>query len=374
MTYILEERMKEEVTISVIKADVGGLAGHSAIHPDIPEIARKSLEKAVGSGLLCDAHVAWVGDDLQLIMTHYHGVDNEKVHKLAWDTFHKGAERAGELKLCGVGQDFLSDKFEGNIRGLGPSLAEMAIKERKNEAFVVLMADKTSPGAWNFPLYKIFADAFNTIGLVIKPVLARGFRFEVTNIRERRRIFLETPQDIYSLLALIGAAGVYVIKSVWTKDNEIAAVSSTEILNLERGQHVGKEDPVCIVRAQSQFPAVGEVMEPFALPHLVEGWERGAHFAPLMPVAQRDAHPSRSDGPPRAVALGFQLANGKLIGPRDLFDDPGYDTAREECNLIANYLRRLGPFEPSRLPLEAMQYTTLPHVIDSLEDRFENVS
>jgi fructose 1,6-bisphosphate aldolase/phosphatase len=70
-----------------------------------------------------------------------------------------------------------------------------------------------------------------------------------------------------------------------------------------------------------------------------------------MPVAQREAHPSRSDGPPRAVALGFQLAYGKLIGPIDLFDDPGFDHARDECNLIANYLRRLGPFEPSRLPM-----------------------
>jgi len=366
--------MAKEITLSVIKADVGGLAGHSAIHPDIPEIAVKCLEDAVNNGVLVDSHVAWVGDDLQLIMSHNKGVDSPVVHKLAWDTFQKATKRSTELKLCGVGQDFLSDTFEDNIRGLGPGLAEMHFEERKNEAFVVLMADKTSPGAWNFPLFKIFADAFNTIGLVIKPELAQGFRFEVHNIRERKKILLDTPADIYNLLALIGAAGIYVVKAVYTKKNKIAAVSSTDLLNLERGQHVGKEDPVCIIRAQSQFPAVGEIMEPFAMPHLVEGWERGAHFAPLMPVAQREAHPSRSDGPPRAVALGFQLANGKFVGPRDLFDDPGYDHAREECNQIANYLRRLGPFEPSRLPMEAMQYTTLPQVIDKLDKRFEDIN
>ena len=365
--------MAKEITISVIKADVGGLAGHSAIHPDIPEIANECLIKALDDGTLIDAHVAWVGDDLQLIMSHGHGEDSAIVHKIAWDTFQKAAKRSGELKLCGVGQDFLSDTFNGNIRGLGPGLAEMRFVERKNESFVVIMADKTSPGAWNYPLYKIFADAFNTIGLAIKPELARGFRYEVHNIRERKRIFLETPNDIYYLLALIGAAGTFVVKAVYTKENEIAAVSSIDILNLEKGVHVGKEDPVCIIRAQTQFPAVGEIMEPFAMPHLVEGWERGAHFAPLMPVAQREAHPSRSDGPPRAVALGFQLANGKLIGPRDLFDDPGYDLARDECNRIANYLRRLGPFEPSRLPMEAMQYTTLPQMIKQLEERFETV-
>ncbi len=365
--------MEEKVTISVIKADVGGLAGHSAIHPDIPVIAEECMQEAIDGGLLADAHVAWVGDDLQLIMSHYHGVQNTDIHRLAWDTFHKAAARSAELKLCGVGQDFLSDKFETTLKGLGPSFAEMSFKERKNETFVVLMADKTSPGAWNFPLYKMFADPFNTIGLVIKPELARGFRFEVHNIREGRKIVLDTPEDIYNLLALIGAAGTFTLKAVYTKEGEIAAISSTELLNLEPGQHVGKEDPVCIIRAQSQFPAVGELMEPFAAPHLVEGWERGAHFAPLMPVAQRESHPSRSDGPPRAVALGFQLAYGKLVGPRDLFDDPGYDYARDECNQIANYLRRLGPFEPSRLPMDAMQFTTLPLVINQLKERFSDI-
>lgn len=365
--------MSEKVTISVIKADVGGLAGHSGIHPDLATVAQKSLGKAASDGLIIDFHVAWVGDDLQLILTHSHGEDNEQVHRLAWDTFQLAAARAKELKLCGVGQDFLSDKFTRSIRGLGPSLAEMDIVERENETFVVFMADKASPGAWNFPLYKTFADPFNTIGLVIKPKLQQGFRFEIHNVRKRRRIFLDCPQDIYRVLALIGSAGHYVIKSVWTKDGDIAAISSTELLNLERGQHVGKEDPVAIVRAQSQFPAMGEILEPFALPHLVEGWERGAFFGPLMPVAQRESHPSRNDGPPRVVALGFQLAHGKLIGPRDMFDDPGYDAARAECNQIANYLRRLGPFEPARLSMDSMKYTTLPHVIDPLEERFEDI-
>lgn len=363
--------MPTEITISVIKADVGGFAGHSGMHPDIPKIAEESLSEALGNGFLTDFHVAWVGDDLQLIMTHSLGTDSQRIHKLAWDAFQLAAQRAKELKLCGVGQDFLSDTFSGSIRGLGPGLAEMSFVERENEPIVVFMADKTSPGAWNFPLYKAFADPFNTIGLIIKPELHQGFRFEVHDVRQHTRIALDCPEELYSLLLLIGMAGRYAVKSVWTKDGEIAAVSSTDLLNLVRGKHVGKEDPVCVVRCQSEFPALGEILEPFAFPHLVEGWERGAFFGPLMPVAQRDSHPNRCDGPPRAVALGFQLARGKLIGPRDLFDDVGFDAARAECNQIANYLRRLGPFEPARLPLDVMQYTTLPHILDELERRFE---
>ena len=75
------------ITLSVIKADVGGYVGHSESHPDILAKANDCLAKAKGDGLLIDYHVTKCGDDLQLIMTHQHGEDNEKIHKLAWDTF-----------------------------------------------------------------------------------------------------------------------------------------------------------------------------------------------------------------------------------------------------------------------------------------------
>ena len=121
------------------------------------------------------------------------------------------------------------------------------------------------------------------------------------------------------------------------------------------------------------MPALGEVLEPFAFPHLVSGWMRGSHNGPIMPVAQKDAMCTRFDGPPRAVALGFQLAEGKLIGPVDLFADVGFDNARKRALDVADYMRRHGPFEPHRLPLEEMEYTTLPKIMEKLKDRFEKV-
>ena len=63
----------------------------------------------------------------------------------------------------------------------------------------------------------------------------------------------------------------------------------------------------------------------FTMPHIVEGWMRGSHYGPLMPCRVGDAHPGRFDGPPRVIALGFQIAEGQLIGPRDMFDDPSFD-------------------------------------------------
>ena len=132
-----------------------------------------------------------------------------------------------------------------------------------------------------------------------------------------------------------------------------------------------KDDPVLIVRCQSGLPAVGEVLEPFANPHLVTGWMRGSHYGPIIPVSQKDAVPTRFDGPPRVIAMGFQIAHGKLIGPQDLFADVAFDRARQKALKIADYVRQLGPFEPHRLPLDEMEYTTMPQVRERLKDRFK---
>ena len=73
------------------------------------------------------------------------------------------------------------------------------------------------------------------------------------------------------MLVLIGAPGRYAVKSVYHRDTkEVAAVSSTQRLSLMAGRYVGKDDPVCIVRSQGNFPAVGEILEPFTMPQMVE--------------------------------------------------------------------------------------------------------
>jgi fructose 1,6-bisphosphate aldolase/phosphatase len=278
--------------------------------------------------------------------------------------------KARELKLYGAGQDLLSDTFSGNIKGMGPGVAEMEFKERPSDPVVIYCCDKTEPGAFNFPLYRIFADPFNTAGLVIDPSLHDGFKFEVFDVMEHRKVIMDTPEESYDLLALLGATGRYVIKRVFKKNDEIAASVSTERLNLMAGQYIGKDDPVAIVRAQSGFPAAGEVIEPFAFPHLVSGWMRGSHNGPLMPTSEYYANPIRFDGPPRIIGLGFQIADSKLVGPVDLFDDPAFDPTRDEAAKIATYMRRHGPFEPHRLPSEEMEYTSLPGVLEKLEKRF----
>jgi fructose 1,6-bisphosphate aldolase/phosphatase len=361
-----------KTTLSVIKADIGGFVGHSAIHPALEDSARERLAVAKNNGQIIDFHVTSCGDDLQLILTHPLGTDNENIHKLAWDTFTTGTEVAKKMHLYGAGQDLLADAFSGNVKGQGPGVAEMEINERTSEPILIFMADKTSAGSWNLPLYKMFVDPFNTAGLVIAPSLHKGFRFEIHDIREHKKIFFDTPEELYDLLMFIGTPSRFTIKHVFSRhDGEIAASSSTERLSLIAGKYVGKDDPVMIVRSQHQFPAVGEVLEPFRYPWIIEGWMRGSHYGPLMPVAQKQATPSRFDGPPRVICLGFQLGDGQLVGPRDMFDDPSWDEARRDANIVADHLRRHGPFEPHRLPLEEMEYTTLPQIMDKLKNRWE---
>jgi len=361
------------VTVSLIKADVGSLAGHHRVYKEQIEVAKQKLEEAKKAGLIIDYYVFNAGDDLELLMTHTRGANDPKIHELAWNTFKEVTEQVSKkYKLYAAGQDLLVEAFSGNVRGMGPGVAEMEFEERKSEPIVVFAADKTEPGAWNLAVFRIFADPFNTAGLVIDPVLHEGFDFVVYDVIENKEVEMHCPSEMYDLLALIGTPGRYVISRVYRhKDHEIAAVASTTRLSLIAGRYVGKDDPVLIVRAQHGFPAVGEILEAFAFPYLVAGWMRGSHHGPLMPVPLKYSQCTRFDGPPRVVALGFQVCDGKLVGPADLFDDPAFEWTRMKAMEVADYIRRHGPFMPHRLGPDEMEYTTLPAVLEKLKERFK---
>ncbi len=370
------EGIMSKITVSLIKADVGGWPGHCSVHPALIERAEEVLNEAKASGAIMDFRVLACGDDLELIMSHDRGVDDAEIHGLAWQAFEMATSVAKGLKLYGAGQDMLCDAFCGNIRGMGPGVAEMEFTERGAEPLVAFMMDKTEPGAFNLPIYKIFADPFNTAGLVIDPSIHHGFIFEVWDVLEHKKVLMSSPEEMYDILALIGAKSRYVIKRVFPKPGKLpadepAAVISTEKLYQTAGTYVGKDDPVALVRCQSGLPALGEVLEPFALGHLVSGWMRGSHNGPLLPCGFDYAHPTRFDGPPRVVAAGFQICNGMLNDPVDLFADIAFDLTRMRVLEIADYMRAHGPFEPHRLPMEDMEYTTLPHVTKKLADRFQ---
>ncbi len=373
--------MAEKTTISLIKADVGSLAGHHIVHPDQIAVAKKSLDIAKRDALIQDFYVFNCGDDLQLLMTHRRGENDSKVHELAWKTFKEVTDKVSiPLGLYAAGQDLLVDAFSGNVKGMGPGVAEMEFEERRSEPIVVFAADKTEPGAFNLPLFRIFADPNSTAGLVIDPLMHEGFTFRVLDMMENKYVDLECPRELYDLVALIGTTGRYVIDRIFrTTDKMLAAAASTTKLSLIKGRYVGKDDPCMVIRVQAGLPAMGEVLVPFGFPHLVAGFSRGSHYGPLLPVALRDAKCTLFDGPPRIVALGFNVTGGKLIGlagnePADLFDDRAFDRARAVGNDMVDYIRRHGEFMPARVGPEEMEYTTLPQILEKLGSRFRPAS
>lgn len=364
-----------KITVSLIKADIGSIGGHVRTCDIVTDIVSKKVVAGQESGLIIDLKIWNAGDDTEILMTHTRGVDDEEIHKLAFEALTAGADNARERGLYGAGQDLLKDAFSGNVRGMGPGVAEIEFEERPADPFIVFTADKTAPGAFNYPICRIFADPFNTAGLVIDPKLHGGFTFEIYDIKGDKKVTMQLPEEYYDMLALIGSTEDYVIKRVLSKNEKLgtAAAISTEKLYAVAGKYIGKDDPAAVVRAQSGFPATGEVLEGFALGHLVPGWMRGSHNGPLMPVPLKYSQCTRFDGPPRITGLAFSMKNGKLTEPIDVFDDPAWDLTREQCMYIADYLRRHGPFEPHRLPPASMEYTTLPNVLERLKSRFKPV-
>lgn len=361
-----------KVTVSVIKADVGSIGGHVEPDPRMEEAVKKRLESAKGVDIV-DYRVHHVGDDIGILMTHTHGVNAKVVHKLAWDAFLDATEIAKSNGLYGAGQDLLKDAFSGNVRGMGPGVAEMEIEERPGETIVWIQADKTEPGAFNLVTYLMFADPMHNSGLMLSPKMSKGFVFEIMNVDDTEKdmvISLKAPEDLYDIVALIRNNHKYVISHVYSrKTGEIASSSSTTRLSLIAGKYVGKDDPTMLVRAQGQFPATGEILSPFEISHLVSGFMRGSHVGPLTPVLE-NSNISFFDGPPIVSAVSFNLRNGKITGPVDLFANPFWDIVRQKAYQKAIYIREQGFSGPAMLEDSELEYGGITEKLDKLKDKF----
>lgn len=361
-----------DITLSVIKADIGSIGGHLAPSRALLERVEHTLREN-GNDLLLDWQISHTGDDIALLMSHRHGVGSRVIHELAWEAFRAGTETAKAQGLYGAGQDLLKDAFSGNVRGMGPAVAEMSFAERKAEPFLFFAADKTDPGAFNLPLYSAFADPMNTPGLILSPSLGKGFRFVIMDVaagESDKFIELVAPEELYDIATLLRDGERYVVESVWSRaTGEQAAVVSTSRLHNIAGKYTGKDDPVMLVRVQMDFPATGEVLAPFALGHYVAGGMRGSHNMPLMPVP-RNAPTSYFDGPPLVSCAAYSMKDGKLSEPQDCFAHPFWDHVRTEVAAKAIAMRRQGFFGAAMLPMSELEYTGIMERLTTLSSRF----
>ena len=342
-----------KITVSVIKADVGGIGGHTKPSDALIQAIRDTVKES--EDLLIDYYIGYCGDDTHIVMSHTHGIDNEKIHKMAWDAFMAGTKVAKEEGLYGAGQDLLKDSFSGNVKGMGPGVAEMEFEERPNEAFTVFAADKTEPGAFNYPIYRMFVDSLSNTGLIVNENLAGGVIMNIMDVEKGKVAALELWQDKPTIEAALMYPGRYVVDTVTTKDGEPILSASTDRLHNIAGTYVGKDDPICLVRTQKMFPATEEVGSVFKNPHYVAGNTRGSHNMPLMPVKLNSAA-TINFCIPIVEALVFSMHNGKFTGPFDGFSTPDWDYIREIATKKAIAIRSQGFIHPATLVPSELEY------------------
>lgn len=361
-----------KTTLSVIKADVGSIGGH--IRPS--ERLLKAVEGYIsekGRDVIQDFHVSFTGDDIALLFSHGLGKGNPKVHQLAWDAFVAGTQVAREQGLYGAGQDLLKDSFSGNVKGMGPAVAEMEFDERPNEPFLFFAADKTDPGAYNLPLYLAFADPMYNSGLILSPSMNRGFRFVIMDVSYTegdRVIELNAPEDLYDIAALLRDNQRFVIEGIYSRNTgEIAVSVSTTRLHNIAGKYTGKDDPVMLVRVQGAFPATGEVLAPYNIGHYVAGFMRGSHYGPLMPVRMNSSI-SYFDGPPVVCCQAFCVHQGKFTEPADAFDHPYWDWVRNKVAQKATDIRQQGFSGAAMLSYSELEYGGIVDKMKRLDQAF----
>jgi fructose 1,6-bisphosphate aldolase/phosphatase len=361
-----------KTTISVIKADIGSIGGHICPSKRLVDTVRAHIAEH-GAKLLLDNYISYTGDDIAIVSTHERGTNDEQVHRLCWDAFMAGTQVAKSQGLYGAGQDLLRDSFSGNVRGMGPAVAELEFDERPNEPFLFFAADKTDPGAYNLCLYLAFADPMNTPGLMLSPSMTTGFRFIIMDVNYTegdRIIALNAPEDLYAIAALLRDTERYVVESIWSRSTgeQAAAVSTSRLHNIA-GKYTGKDDPVMLVRVQKDFPATGEVLAPYAIGPYVAGAMRGSHQMPLMPVALNSGI-SYFDGPPVVSCAAFAMHKGKMTEAVDAFAHPFWDTIRDTVSNKAIGMRRQGFFGAAMLPMSELEYTGIVETLGRLDVRF----
>jgi fructose 1,6-bisphosphate aldolase/phosphatase len=361
-----------QITVSAIKADIGGIGGHTRPSDELFEVVKNYIGKRA-KDLLTDYYVGYTGDDIHIIMTHSMGIENEKIHQLAWDAFTEGTKTAKEQGLYGAGQDLLKDAFSGNIKGLGPGVAEIDMEERPSEVFCVFAADKTEPGAFNFPLWRIFVDARSNTGILINEQLASGVTFRILDVMSGKIADLKLWSEKAELEAALMYPGRYVVHSVLSSEGEQIVSASTDRLHNIAGTYVGKDDPIAIVRTQKNFPATEEAGSAFNDPHYVAGNTRGSHHMPLMPVKLNSAA-SLNYSIPIVTCLVFSMHNGRLTGPHDGFGTADWDLQRMWAAERAMIMRNQGFIHPATLVPEELEYNKGYEArISKLNEKFKDI-
>ena len=372
-----------KLTLSVLKADVGSIGGHTKPSQEMLEIAKMAVKEAQEKELVIDAFVSHTGDDIALLFSHIRGPGNPDIHMFAWRVFERATASAQRGGLYGAGQDLLVDAPAGNIRGAGPAVAEVEFNHdlrkenttRPAESFMVFAADKCGPGAYNLPFYLAFADPMYCAGLML-PKMVRGFRFVIIDMDNKGGdsvISLNAPEESYQIAALLRDNERFGVEGIFSRTYEgeqSVSVSAQRLHNIA-GTYTGKDDPVAIIRNQGIFPAPEEVLMPFTKAHYVGGDARGSHIMPLMPVSINTAV-TGFYCLPLVSCLGFSVDQRGYFSKEyvDFFANPAWDAVRLKAQEKGMEMRSQGWSGAAMLPYHELEYSGFRDTVTNLLSRF----
>jgi len=376
-----------EITLSAIKADVGSIGGHTRPSDEMLHTVGEHLQQKIQSGLIIDGTVTYTGDDIAIIFSHQHGINNEAIHiGFAWQAFLAATKVAQAQGNYGAGQDLLVDAPSGNVRGAGPGVAEITFElnptggYRPAESFMIFAGDKCAPGAYNLPLYLAFADPMHNSGLLLNPKMHLGYTFTIIDMDHKsesgdRLIHLDVPERAWDIAALLQNPDRYAILAIHSRyqpHEQVVSVAATRLHNIA-GKYTGKDDPIAIVRNQGIFPAPEEIIEPYAtINQIISGDARGSHNMPQLPVAINTA----VTGPychPIISAIGFSINDTGHFASRyvDFFAGTAWDYARYTSQRRAAEIRRQGFFGAAMAQQTEIAYTGLAETLQKLNNEFK---
>lgn len=394
------------LALSDIKADAGGKVGHTSPNTLFEHVARASLAEAQELRLVEDFRVFGVGDDLHLLMYHRRGVDSNDIHLLAFRTFwrvvwvteilgYKPYGLAQDLKIGPATQgkrvDDLAEPserflallgehlpepersamekirssftawrggragveikkpFAGNVTGQGPGFAELPLEAAWQVG--IFAADKAGPAAFNVPLFHAAERALSQPSFRARH--GESLAFEIYDVHEHKRIFLDARAHRAEIGALLGATNLFNVKRIWSLAQPLAALpavksgvrsmllaASTEKLALiTGGEYVGKDDPVLLGVAELVRPIFEFMKRGF---YMTQGDERGSHYMMLVPKPLSEAIATvRSRG--LQVGLLASLGDGRITELHDVYAEPSYREVRQRIERInARFWRAQG--------------------------------
>ncbi|MBI4335977.1 MAG: fructose 1,6-bisphosphatase [Candidatus Omnitrophica bacterium] len=279
---------------------------------------------------------------------------------IKWEVVYSKGPQVG---VYGLAQDLSEKGVSGNTKGSGLGMSIIETDASIAEKGLVLnLNDKSNAGAYSLPMLEYLKG-------YPEPVLV-----EVLDPFENKVRYYNSHEHYAELQEVLGVTDKYSIKAIWALpgttlakeypfllDHPLSDLSS-EKLFLIFGRYKGKDDAA--LAALMAFLKPTEYAQAYKRPFFVVGDNRGINMNLIRPIRSDQPQAIAHDGASLVLQLNVSSyknidpVTGEILDVEYEFDKPEYNDAR---NITTHGNRILlagtSPFEPSKVPREAAEYS-----------------